>query len=313
MKIVDFETIQKLNISPRTCYDWVSEVIAEKDEMILPPKISMKPGESGVFYNCMPCILPKYNWGGVKLVTRYPRREPSLNSDILLYDYRDGSTIALMDGNFITAMRTGAVAAHSIVLLAKRGWKTIGMIGLGNTARAAIKVLLAVEPDREMHFKLLKYKDQHERFAADFAEYKNVHFSYCDSYVETVEGSDVIISAVTVFEENICEDRAFEEGCLVVPIHTRGFGNCDLFFDKVFADDVEHVRGFKYFDKFKRFAEVSDVVKGNVKGRESDTERILAYNIGISLHDIYFAGKIAEMVSECPRIDMKVPKEKFWL
>ena len=35
----------------------------------------------------------------------------------------------------------------------------------------------------------------------------------------------------------------------MVPVHTRGFSNCDLFFDKVFADDYGHVKHFKYFDK----------------------------------------------------------------
>ena len=28
----------------------------------------------------------------------------------------------------------------------------------------------------------------------------------------------------------------------VIPVHTRGFQNCDLFFDKVFADDTDHVK-----------------------------------------------------------------------
>ena len=64
----------------------------------------------------MPVILPSINYGGVKLVTRYPKRNPSLDSEILLYDLKTGENVALMDGNWITTMRTGAVAAHSIRL-----------------------------------------------------------------------------------------------------------------------------------------------------------------------------------------------------
>ena len=88
------------------------------------------------------------------------------------------------------------------------------------------------------------------------------------------------------------KDEWFKEGVLVVPIHTRGFQNCDLFFDKVFADDTSHVDGFKYFKQFKKFSEFDKVLHKEVVGRENDKERILSYNIGIALHDIYIAKKI---------------------
>ncbi len=35
-----------------------------------------------------------------------------------------------------------------------------------------------------------------------------------------------------------------------------GFQNCDLFFDKFIIDDYEHVKGFKYFNKFKETIEL---------------------------------------------------------
>ena len=257
--------------------------------------------------------------GGVKLVTRYPERKPSLDSTILLYDLQTGENVAVLDGNWITAMRTGAVAAHSVKLLAVKDFSEIGYIGLGNTARASLDVLLALYPDRRRTVKLKKYKDQHELFAERFSpeksdNYKNVRFEYCDTFEEVIGGSDVIVSAATVFEDDVCADEYFKEGVLVVPIHTRGFTNCDLFFDKVFADDVNHVHGFKYFDRVRSFAEVTDVVNGRAPGRENDKERILAYNIGIALHDIYFAGKLYELCKDnCPEIDLNAPKEKFWV
>ena len=61
----------------------------------------------------------------------------------------------------------------------------------------------------------------------------------------------MVISAASYFSEDICSDEYFDEGITVVPIHTRGFTNCDLFFDKVFADDTGQVKHFKNFDKFK--------------------------------------------------------------
>lgn len=313
MKIIQFDEITKLGISPIQCFDWVSDALKRKKEVILPAKISLKTGQEGVFYNTMPVIIPFLGRGGLKLVTRYPSRLPSLESQILLYDLKDGSPLAIMDGTWITAMRTGAVAAHSIQLLAKRDFSTLGFIGLGNTARCCMSVLLSLYPDRPLVVKLKKYKDQHELFAKRFSSYKNVIFQYCDSYDETVKGSDVIVSAVTFFDQDICKNESFDKGVLLVPIHTRGFTNCDLFFDKIFADDVNHVKGFKYFSQYKSFAETASVIDGSAKGRENDEERIIAYNIGIALHDIYFASKIYDLLGDIPAsFSLDVPNEKFW-
>ena len=314
MKIITFEQIKKLNLDSSVYYHWVEDVIAHKKEMMLPAKISLKPDIPGVFYNTMPAAIPQIGVAGVKLVTRYPERLPSLDSEILLYDLSTGENLALVDGNMITAMRTGAVAAHSVKLFAKPGFSKIGIIGLGNVARATFLMLASVFPNKHFVVFLKKYKNQHELFAERFHELQNVEFRFCEQYEEIIENSEVVISAVTVFENDICRDDYFHKGVLVVPIHTRGFTNCDLFFDKVFADDINHVRGFKNFERFASFAEVSDVVTGTKPGRESDEERIIAYNIGIALHDLYFAGKLYELCSkDSLQIDLCAPKEKFWI
>lgn len=314
MKIITFNDIVNQEITPNECYEWASKVIKDKHNAYLPPKISIKPDIPGVFYNTMPSLLPNSNVAGVKLVTRYPNRTPSLDSEILLYEYSSGKNLALLDGNWITTMRTGAVAAHSIKLLAVSNFSVLGYIGLGNAARASLLVLLSLFPEKKLRIKLLKYKSQHIEFAERFKDYSNIDFTFCDTYEEVVKESDVVVSAVTYFHENICSDDCFKEGVLVVPIHTMGFTNCDLFFDKIYADDRGHVEGFKYYSRFRKFAEVSDVINHKAPGRENDRERILAYNIGISLQDIYFAKMIYELCNEkCKEVSLDAPTEKFWI
>lgn len=318
MKLITFDEIIGLGVTPEECYQWVSDMIRNKREVLLPPKISMKPQES-VFCNVMPCIVPNESgeqYGGIKIVTRYPSREPSLDSKLLLFNANDGAFLALMDANWITAMRTGAVAAHSIMLLAKKDFCQIGMLGLGNTARATLLVLASLIKDRELYIKLLRYKGQEKLFVERFAAYPNLHFVYVDDNEKLVKGSDVVVSAATYLPNDLCKDECFEEGVLVVPIHTLGFTNCDLFFDKVYADDYAHVQHFKYFDKFRYFAEVSDVVNGNAVGRENDQERILAYNIGLAMHDVNFAAHLYQQIKDHPDlsdIDLHDPVEKFWI
>lgn len=318
MKVLTHKDIMSMDIDPYDCYLWVENMLLCKDEVLLPAKISIKP-TSEMFYNIMPSVLPNHNLAGVKIVTRYPNRNPLLDSQIAIFEYKAGKAIALLDGNYITAMRTGAVAAHSIKLFAKENFKKIGLIGLGNQARATIKILLALFKNKKIVLKLFEYKDQHrifEEYVRSLSGSENIVIETCDSYEKTIKNSDVVISSVTYFSSDICSDDCFDEGCLVVPIHTRGFMNCDLFFDKVFADDTVHVQGFKYFNKFKNFAEVSDVLTKRASGRESDKERILVYNIGLSIHDVYFAGQIYRIATEKgigTEINLFPPAEKFWL
>ena len=71
MKVISFEKITSLNISPLTCYEWADKALREKEKALLPAKISLKPSnKEGVFYNTMPIIMEK--WAGLKEVTRYP-------------------------------------------------------------------------------------------------------------------------------------------------------------------------------------------------------------------------------------------------
>lgn len=317
MKIITFEDIKNLNISPAKCYEWTEQMIKNKRDALLPPKISIKPRE-GVFCNVMPSMIPSASMGfagGIKVVTRYPERVPSLESQIMLLDADNGDILALMDATWITTMRTGAVAAHTINLLAKKDFSTIGLMGLGNVVRSTIIVLAAIMPEKEFNIKLLKFNDEEKSFMERFADYKNLHFTVVDTPQEMVKGSDVVVSGATYLPTDVCEDEFFDEGILVVPIHTLGFTNCDLFFDKVFADDTGHVCHFKNFDKFRSFAEVCDVVNNKVKGRENDKERILAYNIGISVHDVNFAANIYKMFTDKKTIevDMVQPTERFWV
>ncbi|MBP5460917.1 MAG: ornithine cyclodeaminase [Lachnospiraceae bacterium] len=321
MKVITFQDINNLKINPLDCYDWAVSMIKDKKKAVLPPKISMKPFD-GVFCNVMPSMIlngSERNYGGVKVVTRYPNRVPSLESRILLMDADTGEFLSLMDGTWITTMRTGAVAAHSILQLGKKDFSKIGIMGLGNVARSTLLVLAEKCPEREFNIKLLKYKGQEEDFANRFSCYKNLTFCHVDTPEEMVKGSEVVISGATYLPEDVCADECFDKGVLVVPIHTLGFTNCDLFFDKVFADDLGHVHHFKNFDRFKKFGEVSDVVNGVIPGRENDDERILVYNIGVSIHDINYAAAIYQIMSKSdefnrlPEIDMKDPVEKFWV
>lgn len=294
MRIITEEEIKSLNIDTVQCVKWVREGFLKKEFAQLPPKISLHP-QGDDFFNTMPCILPaEYHSFGVKIVNRIKGNHPALTSHLCLYDTLSGELLALMESNWITSMRTGAVAALSAEVFGKKKDSVYAIMGLGDIAKSVVTCLLAILKDKKenLTIRLLRYKDQAERFISLFSD-SDVQFEIADSLDEFCIGSDVIFSCITSADGIIQPNEyMFDQGVTLIPVHTRGFQNCDLFFDKVFADDRGHVCHFANFSKFKYFGEFSDVLQGKNAGRETQNERILCYNIGIGIHDVLFAHNI---------------------
>jgi len=321
MKIISTKTIRDLNITPKQCVDWIYESFALKAEAQLPAKISVHPTDTD-FFTSMPCLLPQskdnrdIRYFGVKEVHRIEGAVPSLGSDMLLYNAKNGDLLALVDADWITTMRTGAVAAASSKALRKKDASCYGMLGLGNTARASLLCILEAEPEKHFKVKLLRYKDQAEQFIGRFKDYGNVSFEIVDDIRDIARSVDVLISCITSANGLIVEDESiFPPGITIIPVHMRGFQNCDTTFDRVFGDDTGHVRNFKYFPQYQDYNEIGEVFTGRDPGRKAENQRIIDYNYGLGLHDVLFASKIYEMVAKqgLPEVEIVKETEKFWI
>ena len=95
----------------------------------------------------------------------------------------------------------------------------------------------------------------------------------------------------------------------------RGLQNCDTTFDRVFGDDTDHVKGFKYFSLYKDYNEIGEVLAGRDPGRKSQEQRIIDYNYGLALHDVVYASKIYNLLKNKATNEVTIVKEtdKFWV
>ena len=267
----------------------------------------------------MPCVMPMYDIAGVKFISRNVddwKGFPVRNSHILLQSRKEWGLLAVVDGIWITNMRTGAVAAHSVIEYGKSNMKTLGIMGLGIAAWSFMYIFGSIYQE-SMEIKILRYKDQAEKFIERFKE-ELPHFRF--QIVESIDeicSSDIVISSISYARNNIASTEIFQKGCTVVPIHTAGFQNCDLCFDRIIVDDFGHVKTYRYFEDFKdKAVEVADIEMGMALGRENDLQKIIVYCGGIAVHDLYFAYKIlqlSERFDNVPVINMGFPKERLWV
>ena len=319
--MISGQIIRSLGISPKQCVDWIYESFSIKRDAQLPAKVSVHPADSD-FFTSMPCLLPldkngNIQYFGIKEVHRIAGAIPSLGSDMMLYNAKNGELLALLDCGWITAMRTGAVAAVSAKALRKENASIYGFVGLGNTARATLLCILEAEPDKLFKVKLLKYKDTADSFISRFKNHINVQFEIVDSIEELARSSDVFFSCITSADGLLVEDESiFQPGVTVIPIHMRGLQNCDTTFDRVFGDDTDHIKGFRYFSQFKDYNEIGEVLAGRDKGRKSNQQRIIDYNYGLGLHDVFFASRIYELIKkrqDIPETSVAKEAEKYWI
>lgn len=313
MKIITHAAIKGL-ISPAEAFELVKENFIRKSEWVLPAKTSLKY-KSADFFNTMPCMMPTEGFAGVKMIFRRAGRVPTLTSKIIIFDYATGDALALIDGDYLTVLRTGAVAALAAEIFAVKNYNRIGLWGLGNTAYATFDVLTK-RKTTPLEVYLLRYKDQAEKFAERFRHVEDVKFFIVDSYEAVIENSQVLISCVLNMDDLFCAAEKYPQGITIIPIHSKGFQNCYLVFNKIFADQTAQIHSFKYWAQFSELnycGELTDVLTGKVAGRTNASERILSYNVGIAIHDIRFAFEVYKRVgADCAEVDLGSPADKFF-
>ena len=122
--------------------DELSDALARAHEELsagtasLPPRIAANA--DGGLLGAMPGYLPSAGLG-CKLVSLFPGNtdRPTHQAAIVLFDPDNGSPIALMDGTYITAMRTAAAAALAAKLLARDDARVLAILGTGVQSSAA--------------------------------------------------------------------------------------------------------------------------------------------------------------------------------
>ncbi len=283
--ILSHQEILKLNLSLKNIILNIKEGFKKHSlgKTYLKPKISLVPKE-GSFYTAMPGGV-KDEVLGLKLIERFENKNyPSVFGTMFLNDEKTGKLLSIMDATWLTSIRTGAIATISIEIFANPEVNEISIIGLGNTAIATLKCIEEYLP----HIKkvnLFSYKDTHLKFIEKFKE-SRFEFEIIDNLETFIKRGKIIISAITYASKPFIKKEWLNDDVLILPIHSRGWQECDEIFDKIYTDDYEHT---KHFIK-KLTGELGDVLLGKIKGKEKEKkEKIIAYNIGIAIDDIVVA------------------------
>lgn len=120
----------------------------------MPPKMYLYFTKENGDLRIMPSYSESLKMAGTKIVNVHPNNPKkglkTVMASILLNDPKNGMPIALMDGTYITAMRTGAAGAVATKYLAKADAKTLGIVGAGEQAFTQIICINAVKKMKDI-------------------------------------------------------------------------------------------------------------------------------------------------------------------
>jgi alanine dehydrogenase len=140
----------------------------------------------------------------VKLVSVFPGNHqhglPSHQALIALFDDRTGAPLALMDGTFITATRTGGTAAVAARALARADSKVLAIIGAGVQGGSHLATFPRVRDFTEIRV-ASRDRAKAERLAA-----RNPLARVAQSFEEAVRGGDIVACCTDAREPVIKRD-----------------------------------------------------------------------------------------------------------
>ena len=207
---------------PNEMMDTIEEAyrIFGANEFYMPPRPVVEHENKTLMY--MPCYTKEII--GTKILSIFPENSklglPSIDGVVLLNDHTTGAPIAVMDGQAVTAWRTGAVGGVGIRHLSRKDCHTVGIVGAGVqgfyqavyacTARDIHTVCVFNHSSRDL-------TDYLERLRKAIADPK-VEVVQCKTVEELVKASDIICTATPSEKPVLPNDKELLSGKCIIAI-----------------------------------------------------------------------------------------------
>jgi alanine dehydrogenase len=278
---------------------------------ILPPKLFMYlPGDGKNDYLFAgPASVPSAKAVGVKIVTGYhgnPEKFglPSILAVMILTDPESGYPLAIFDGTYLTAARTGAMTAVAAKYLARPDAQILAIIGAGTQARSAARALCRVFPFRQINLFDVNLQAG-EKYKEEMEPLLNLPVKLSESSREAAGGADVVVT-VTSSEGEFIRNDWVKPGVFVASVGSYPELEPVLpkRVEKLVVDDRTQARYrgelWRGFEKGEItddliYAELGEIVCGKKRGREGKEERTLACLTGVGTLDVAVARRVYEV------------------
>jgi len=272
---------------------------------VMPQRTPITAPDHGGLALFMPAYLKGMGALGAKVVTVYKDNPAKFNlatvlGTIILLDEKTGAPIAIMDGGYLTAMRTGGVAGLATQVLAREDSRVHALFGTGGMA---LTHAWAVDVARPIE-KLILYSADSDEKKQVFKDAVNDIID-CEIVIaadpQQAAGEADIVTLITSARDPIVNGDWFKPGT-----HINGVGShapalreidtktvqiskvvCDLVAacQPEAGDFIIPIAAGEYsWDDIH--GSLGDVITGKITGRENAEEITLFKSVGLAIQDI---------------------------
>jgi alanine dehydrogenase len=277
-----------------------------KGQCDIPVRKEMRINENQGMFLFMPAFMKSDNAFGTKIVSVFPnnlqRNLPTIQGLYMLNDPTTGELLALMDGTYLTALRTGAASAVATKSLARKEAAILGIIGSGGQAAFQATAICEVRPIREIYV-----YDSNSQSAREFCETASrdlkLSVTAVNSSQEAVMRADILVTATTATEP-VFDGDDLKPGTHINAIgyrspSSRELDTATMKKARIVVDTYEGCmaeagdllipiqRGELSEDDI--YADLGEIVSGHKKGRTSNTEITVFESVGVALEDLVTA------------------------
>lgn len=305
--IITQQDIEK-NISLKEIVNTVDEIyhLYGKGDIIMPTKVTLNMESLGLpnWFISMPAYIKSLDTAGIKFIGGFNSNKkiglPYIMSQMLLNDPKTGELKALLDGNLITFMRTGAQSPVFAKYLASKS-DILTIVGAGVQGTYSALCMLEIFDFKEIRVFDLS-KEACDNFINNVGHKTTTPIVAHYAVKDAISDADIIVTATTSNKPFISKGWV-KPGAFISCIGSNQELDDELILcaDKRYVDHMEqNIHRGEFADCFKRgilknddiVGEVGDLVCGNIVGRENDSEIIIASPIGMGCLDIGVATAI---------------------
>ena len=230
---------------------------------------------------------------------------------IVLLDLKTSMPLAIMDGTYITAYRTGAAGAVAASVLARKDSTKVGIIGAGTQGRMQILALKELFQLEEIRVWDIDEK-MAQKYSIEMSELLGIDVKNFTNREEVVRGSDIVVT-VTPSKKALVEVEWIEKGMHINAIGADGPGKQELdpaivkLADKVVVDslsqckrigEIQHALSLGLIKEQDVHGEIGEILIGKKVGRESNDEITFFDSTGLAAQDIAAAHVVLEAAKE---------------
>jgi len=257
----------------------------------------------------MPGFLNEDKALAMKVVTYFqdnPKRNlPAILATIMLFSAETGKLIAVMDGSYVTAIRTACASAMATKVLANTKTPVLGILGAGVQARAHIQALTQVRQIDRIKI----YSPSGSSAAAvkkDLEPALKIAIEVAGSAENAVRDADLLVTGSTA-KEPILKSEWLKAGVHInaVGSHRPDYREIDgatIARAKVVVDSREAIMAEcgdlllaikeKAISEDHIYGEIGEILAGTKPGRDRASEVTLYKSVGIAIQDVATANLI---------------------